>query len=100
LSACSEAVECCTLEEFFGETGITRCSFMKLNCEGAEFPILLASPANVLRRVGMMLVLYHCDLWTKNSAEDLVSHLQTSGFECKIRNRTEKRGWIVATNRT
>jgi hypothetical protein len=48
----------------------------------------------------MMLVLYHCDLWEKNSEEDLVSHLQASGFECTIRNRSEKRGWIVATNRT
>ena len=72
--------------------------FLKLNCEGAEFPILLASPADVLRRVRMLLVLYHYDLWAKNPKEDLVSHLQTNGFERKIRNFTETRGWIVASN--
>jgi FkbM family methyltransferase len=98
LSDRSETVECCTLPQFFEETGIRRCSFMKFNCEGAEFPILLASPADVLRRVRMMLVLYHCDLWTTNSMEDLLSHLEASGFECTIRNRTEHRGWIIATN--
>jgi FkbM family methyltransferase len=95
-----ETVECCTLQQFFEMTGIRTCSFIKFNCEGAEFPILLASSADLLRRVRMMLVLYHCDLWTTNSKEDLFSHLEASGFECKVRNCTENRGWIVAINPT
>jgi FkbM family methyltransferase len=100
LSDRSETVESCTLQQFFEETGISRCSFMKFNCEGAEFPILLSSPADLLARVRVILVLYHCDLWTMNPKEDLVSHLQVSGFNCKIRNQTEKRGWIIAVNTT
>jgi FkbM family methyltransferase len=95
-----EEVKCCTLQQFFEETGIRRCNFIKFNCEGAEFPILLASPADLLRRVQMMLVLYHCDLWTTNPLDDLISHLEASGFECKIRYQTESRGWIVAVNPT
>jgi FkbM family methyltransferase len=71
-----------------------------LHYGGTEFPILLASPADLLRRVQMMLVLYHCDLWTTNPLDDLISHLEASGFECKIRYQTEGRGWIVAVNPT
>ena len=78
----SEVVECCTLQQFLDERQIRKCSFIKFNCEGAEFPILLSSPPDLLSRIGMMLVLYHGDLWTKNTVEDLLSHLQTSGFDC------------------
>ena len=98
LSHRSEVVECCTLQQFFDDNHIGKCSFIKFNCEGAEFPILLSSPASLLRRVGKMLVLYHCDLWTKNTPEELLTHLGASGFECIVTNRTEKRGWIIATN--
>jgi FkbM family methyltransferase len=98
LSNRSEVVECCTLQQFFCDNHIGNCNFIKFNCEGAEFPILLSSPASLLRRVGKMLVLYHCDLWTKNTQEELLAHLVASGFECIVTNRTEKRGWIIATN--
>ena len=94
--ASSETVESRTLQEFFEENGIARCNFVKFNCEGAEFPILLGSSPELLRRIDKMLVLYHNDLWTKNPKEELIAHLQASGFACVIRNQTENRGWIVA----
>jgi FkbM family methyltransferase len=95
----TETVQCRTLQRFFEKADIPRCTLLKMNCEGAEFPILLASPPEVLRRVRMMLVFYHSDLWTTNSREDVVSHLRASSFECKIRHSGEDRGWIVAVNR-
>jgi FkbM family methyltransferase len=98
LSNRGEVVDCCTLQQFFDDNHIGNCSFIKFNCEGAEFPILLSSPTSLLRRVGKMLVLYHCDLWTKNTLEELLTHLGASGFECIVTNRGEKRGWIIATN--
>jgi FkbM family methyltransferase len=99
-SASSETVESCTLQEFFEENGIVRCNFVKFNCEGAEFPILLGSPAELLRRIDRMLVLYHGDLWKANTEEVLIAHLQASGFTCVTRNQTENRGWIVAVQRS
>ena len=99
-SASSETVESRTLQDFFEENGIARCHFVKFNCEGAEFPILLASPAEILRRIDRMLVLYHSDLWTANTKEELISHLQASGFTCVICNETGSRGWIVAIQRS
>lgn len=97
LSNSSETMESCTLSTFLEKNRINECHFMKINCEGGEFPILLSAPKTVLQRVGTILILYHCDLWEHNTEADLVSHLESSGFNCVIRNRTEKRGWIIAT---
>lgn len=97
LSASSETVECWTLAQYFDRSGIERCHFMKMNCEGSEFPILLSTPKSVLERIDNALVLYHLDLWKDNEETDLVSHLEASGFHCDVRNRTEQRGWIIAT---
>jgi FkbM family methyltransferase len=99
LSYLSETVACCTLHQFFDKTQIESCSLVRMNCEGAEFPILLATPREVLRRVRIMSIDYHCDLWAKNSKEDLVSHLEASDFDCNVHTSNDCRGWIVAVNR-
>ena len=97
LSRSSETVRSSTLSAFFERNQISECHFMKLNCEGSEFPVLLSTPDHVLRRIGTILVLYHCDLWRNNTEADLISHLESSGFNCVVRNRCEGRGWIIAT---
>ena len=97
LSKTSETVRSCTLSAFLEGNGINECHFAKLNCEGGEFPILLSTPAGVLQRIRTILVLYHCDLWKDNTEADLISHLESSGFKCVVRNRSEIRGWIIAT---
>lgn len=98
LSSRFESVSCVTLLEFFKENDIKECSLVKLNCEGSEFPILLNTPFDVLKRVQYFLVLFHCDLWTANTEDDLVAHLEAAGFSCSIRNRTPNRGWLIAVN--
>ena len=94
-----ETVTSCTLADFLESNRIEKCHFMKLNCEGAEFPILLSTPGSVLLRFNVILVLYHCDLWTNNTETDLLSHLQSGGFNTIVRNQSEKHGWIIATNK-
>ena len=97
VSSSEEKVISCTLKSFLKTNGITTCQFLKLNCEGAEFPILLSTPKDVLDRFETMLVLYHNDLWDKNTVEDLISHLD--GFDCVVRNKSIQRGWLVAKNK-
>jgi len=97
LSSQVEIVRTCTLSDFFRDNDINLCNFMKLNCEGAEFPILLCTPAVDLRKVHMMLILYHCDLWKHNTEQDLIAHLQGCGFNTLLRNKVGQRGWIIAT---
>lgn len=93
-----ETVTSCTLKDFLERNEIDKCHFMKLNCEGAEFPILLSTPRSVLQRFNIILVLYHCDLWSSNTETDLLSHFQSSGFRTVVRNQEERRGWIIAIN--
>jgi FkbM family methyltransferase len=93
-----EAVPTDSLANFLSAKNISRCHFMKLNCEGAEFPILLTAPTSVLQRFNMMLVLYHCDLYTQRSEQDLATHLRSSGFDVKLRKSSQERGWIIAKN--
>lgn len=98
LSEFNETVNSCTLSDFMEKNHIDICHFMKLNIEGAEFPVLLSTPKDILQRFDTLLILYHCDLWGMNTEDDLISHLESSGFSCTIRNQTENRGWIIATN--
>jgi FkbM family methyltransferase len=98
LSRRSEEVQACSLAEFMEQYGIQRCDFVKFNCEGAEFPIILNTPTNVLNRCRTMLVLFHMDLWWANTPHDLMSHLTASGFRCDLYKQSRYRGWIIAQN--
>ena len=97
LSTASETVISQTLSDFLEKNRINGCHFMKLNCEGGEFPILLSTPSRILQRFGVILTLYHCDLWSDNTEADLISHLESSGFNCVVRNQKRNRGWIIST---
>lgn len=57
LSPRGERVPAKSLASFFAENGIQRVAYMKFNCEGAEYPILMSAPDNLLRHVGKMLIL-------------------------------------------
>ena len=70
---------------------------MKLNCEGAEFPILLSSSTETLQNFGVILALYHCDLYGGPATErDLAAHLQDAGFRKTFRQQSTTRGWLIA----
>ncbi len=98
-TAGGEEVAAMTLSEVLDSNEISTCHFVKFNCEGGEFPIVLASSRDVLRKFETMLVLYHCDLAKGQNERELVSHLEAAGFSTSLRNVSEKRGWIVAERR-
>ena len=91
-----EMVDTTTLPEFFEEKQIAHCDYMKLNCEGSEFDILLSTPADYLRRTNIYLVLYHSDLNKNHNGEELLELFRRSGFNVKIKNEEDNRGWIIA----
>lgn len=103
LSSDGETTTTDTLANFFGANGISHCNFMKLNCEGAEFPILTSAPVDVLRKVETFLVLYHSDMWQSHSQSDLAEMFHNAGFATRILNdyvtETRDRGWLVASRR-
>jgi FkbM family methyltransferase len=99
-SRLAEPVRICTLTDFMRDHGIRRCDLLRMNCEGAEFPTLLATAPEVLTTIRHMLVLYHPDLAQGATPEQLESHLRRSGFEVEIRRRSHPGGWMVATQRS
>ena len=96
-SVSSEEVPCTTLSRYLDDREIRHIDLAKFNCEGAEFPILLSTGADVLQRICKMIILYHCDLVQGASASALTEHLAASGFETRIVNQSAERGWIIAT---
>jgi len=97
LSAKGEEVGSDTLDNFMSAIG--RCDFIKFNCEGAEFPILMGASKETLSKISMMLILYHCDLAESYTLDSMIGHLQNNGFKTRIRNQTTQRGWLIAEHK-
>ena len=93
----AESVPSFTLERFLFERNIPHVDFAKFNCEGAEFPILMSADKQTLSKFGTLLVLYHCDLVSGGKENMLHEKLRQCGFRTTTRNKTQSRGWIIAT---
>lgn len=96
LSPRGEDVPADSLEGFWSRCGLDRVAFAKFNCEGAKFPILMAAPVDLLRRISTMLVLYHLDFAVGHRLEPLLARLEEAGFVLRVDRRSATRGWIVA----
>ncbi len=92
-----ERVPATTLAAYLDERAVDRCDFAKLNCEGAEFQILLSSPPETLRRIARMLVFHHLELVDdQNSLAELERHLERAGFELGLRGGGAAHGHFTA----
>ena len=98
ISRHTEIVNSLTLEDFLTENGIKRCNFLYLNCEGAEFPILLSSSRHTLEKFEMILADCHTHLWLKNTIDDLLSHLQANGLDARLLENEGGYNRIIAMN--
>jgi FkbM family methyltransferase len=96
LSAKSEQVPKDSLANLCARHGVTDIALIKFNCEGAEFPILLNAPIELLQKVRLMLVLYHLDLVQGYTRDVLLNRLHAAGFATDVRPEGSLRGCIVA----
>jgi FkbM family methyltransferase len=90
-----------TLGEIFRDLAIQRCDFLKLDCEGAEYEILLSADAGTIERIGHVALEYH-DGVTRFSGADLVEFFGHRGFAVRtVANRAypDRLGLLYATNR-
>jgi FkbM family methyltransferase len=94
-SLCSEQVPKDSLENFCKVHQISQIALIKLDCEGAEFPILLNAPIDLLRNVHKMLIEYHLEL-VHHSREAIMERLRSAGFAPTVREEGKHRGFIVA----
>ena len=89
-----------TIAQIFDKYTIQSCDLLKMNCEGAEFNIVLHLPSKVLSKIKMMLILFHEDLITQNvNRKTLISYLRQNGFLVRKSQMRKERGWIIARNK-
>lgn len=75
-------VEGLSLASLFERLAITRCDFLKIDCEGAEFDILLQAPPALFGRIRHICMEYH-DGVTEYSHADLLELFQRLGFQTR-----------------
>ncbi len=67
-----------TLAEVLDSAGMARVDLLKLDCEGAEYEVLLSSEESLLRRIGAIVGEYHTV--AGHSREELDARLADAGF--------------------
>jgi FkbM family methyltransferase len=87
-------IQCVTLADVFEQERVTRCHFLKVDCEGAEYEILLEAPPELLRRVDRAVVEYHNHL-TEHSHTELEEVLRRAGLQVRAEGGPVT-GYIVA----
>lgn len=70
-----------TLESFLRSTGISTIHLLKIDAEGAEYPILLSTPASVFKKIEKIYVEYHDYIDHGHRVETLVKFLQKHGYD-------------------
>lgn len=75
----SEQVRTTTLTDIFRTHKLPRCDFLKMDCEGAEYEILFATPPSVLRCIRRMVV--ECHPIGDNTIKTMAAFLRQGGFQ-------------------
>ena len=73
-------VPCTTLQAIFDEHEIEYCDLLKMDCEGAEYEIILGCPEEYLMRVRQFAIEVHQGPKTEYGAEYLKEYFHTRGF--------------------
>jgi FkbM family methyltransferase len=73
-------VPCTTLQALLDEHDLEKCDLLKMDCEGAEYEILLTCPEEYLRRVRQFAIEVHQGPKPEYRAECLKEHFRTWGF--------------------
>lgn len=76
-------VESKTLPQIFAELELDHCDFLKMDCEGGEYSILLNSSPEILQKFKHISLEYHEDI-SGYTHRDLVEALQNAGFAVKV----------------
>lgn len=74
-----------TLSTIFRQHKIRRCGFAKIDCEGAEFDIILKTPAKVLQKIQKIALEYHDNLTPNHKHVFLVKRLKSLGFKVRAK---------------
>lgn len=77
-----------SLEDVFFAEGISRCDFLKMDCEGAEYEILFNTSEEFIRKVSKIALECHSKS-NGDSIKELADRLKSHGFEVLISRTTD-----------
>jgi len=89
----TEPVKTVSLESFLDQQRINRVDYLKMDCEGAEWDIILQSPQHVLARIMHIELEYHA-IDGHPRPDALLDRLRASGF-----SKLSARGGIIIADR-
>ena len=76
-------IERMSLDAIFDINRIQHCDFLKLDCEGCEFDVLLGASQSTLQKISQISLEYH-DGFTQYTHADLASYLERNGFKIRL----------------
>ena len=83
VAAQEEEVAGQSLTSLLDDLRIARCDFLKMDCEGAEYEILMTTDEATLGRVRHLALEYH-DGYTRHTHGELVDLLRSNGFRVRV----------------
>ena len=72
-----------SLDAIFDINRIQHCDFLKMDCEGCEFDVLLGASQSTLQMISQISLEYH-NGFTQYTHADLASYLERNGFEIRL----------------
>lgn len=79
----SLSVRSISLADVFDRSGIESCDLMKLDCEGAEYDILMKAPPSVLEKIEHIVMEYH-DHVADHTHVELIHFLEAQGYQVNV----------------
>ncbi|MBW3538503.1 FkbM family methyltransferase [Candidatus Parcubacteria bacterium] len=92
-------IECIPLANVFDDNGLEFCDLLKIDCEGAEYDILLNTPKEYLVKIGMIAMEYHDGMYGRSTVRDLRAWLENSGFSVRLQGPGAVQGLLYAKRR-
>ena len=80
-----QEVETITLSDIFLKYGLDEIDFLKMDCEGAEYDIILNSPKSILNKIKKMSIEIHENV-VPYEKQVLIKYLEDTGFNVIIIN--------------
>jgi FkbM family methyltransferase len=97
--ASSRPVITVSLMELFNSSGVSECSLLKMDCEGAEMEILESAPDELLRIVSAISLEYHLDAYLPERLEKFQKRMEGLGFLLEVRPTSKTLGILLGVRR-
>lgn len=87
-----------SLAELFERVKLTHCDLLKMDCEGAEYPILFSAPDQVFDQIERIVMEYH-DNNQRANHQDIEEYLTYKGYKVRIHPNAAHNylGYLFAT---